>query len=482
MFKFSFLTSSCQPFYNAIIILCLLKVKASVVTDLLTLVGIPALDPSGLNPAPGQPKWSRYRNAAGIGKCRKTTSSSEVTASSSKRPAPAVHKNFLSLEEQRIVRHARAQYERKGGFVRIFPTVDSMQKYGHLLDPVTGIPMSTVAMNGSSTLAMILPHNYNVMLHHQIFSDSLFQNGAEELKYRMGQYERVLRADDALLLVRQTNPKSVDDAIRLRRIMRQHIENSLELSQLQARRLFHRYMECVLMRLATEPPKTSQQEKWILKFITRCEVGKIKTPSFIKNPSMQQSQRIHSRDRSALVAKLLGDYLETYHRESEAYVDDFDRPGIIPRRIFEEFLGLGQENDLESILTLHTNITQSLPFLNTRSTAALQVPPPIPTGSSGFLRALPSMVRNGVSNSSIDNYYKSLTSLTASGTKQSSANDSPTTEHGTDASSSSTSASTKQRDDKVMSTSINLPSTSRGSRAMTPASKRRSASQSSAHR
>lgn len=379
---------------------------------------------------------------------------------------PGAPKTFLTQEEQRIVRQARFQHSRRGGYVRIFPTVDSMQKYGYLLDTVTGIPMSTVAINGSTAPAMILPHNFNLMLHNQLFESVSAQSGSDELKQRMAQYERVLCADDALLLIRQTTPKSVVEAIRLRRMMSSNIENNLELSQLQARRLFHRYLECVLMRLATEPPKTSHQEKCILKFITRSDAGRIKAPSFIRNPSMQQSTRIHSKDRSALVAKLLGDYLDAYHRDTESYVDDFDRPGIIPRRQFNDFLSLGQENDLESILTLHTNITQSLPFLNSRE-SALQ-PPPIPSGVSGFLRALPAMVRRCVSNTSIENYYKSLKSVnaasTGSVTKLCETND--VTDR-------------NQQVNKIMSTSINLPN--RASSVPTMA-KRRSISQSSIFR
>lgn len=441
------------------------------ITDLLTLVGIPALDAASLNPTDGQPKWSRYRNAAGIGKCRKTTSSTEVNTIATKRSpgAPSVAKTFLTQEEQRIVRHARFQHNRRGGFVRIFPTVDSMQKYGSLLDPVTGIPVSTAAVNGSSTPAMILPHNFNLMLHNQLFENCSPQSGADELKQRMVQYEQVLSADDALLLIRKASPKSVDEGILLRRAMRTNIENNLELSQLQARRLFHRYLECVLMRLATEPPKTSHLEKCILKFITRCDVGRIKTPAFIKNASMQQTQRIHSKDRSALVAKLLGDYLEAYHRDTDSYVDDFDRPGIIPRRQFYEFLALSQENDLESILTLHTNITQSLPFLNSRESAV--VPPPIPTGVSGFIRALPAMVRTSVTNASIENYYKSLNAPNASKESGTKSNESDNT--AADHSQSKTVANA------VMSTSINLP---RRSSTMTPMATRRSVSQSSINR
>lgn len=70
-----------------------------------------------------------------------------------------------------------------------------------------------------------------------------------------------------------------------------------------------------------------------------------------------------------------------------------------------------QESDIESVLTLHTNVTQSLIFLSTRCTLGAQVPPPIPTGPGGFLRALPAMVAGPVTSrdvASIDTYYRQL--------------------------------------------------------------------------
>lgn len=63
------------------------------------------------------------------------------------------------------------------------------------------------------------------------------------------------------------------------------------------------------------------------------------------------------------------------------------------------------------MLTLHTNVTQSLLFLSTRCTYGTQVPPPIPTGAGGFLRALPAMVAGPVTSrdvASIDSYYRQL--------------------------------------------------------------------------
>lgn len=436
------------------------KVKASMMTDLLTLVGLPALSP--LARAAYDSKWNRFKSG-GAG-CRKTVSSDHLGSKSKTTTTTAgnnMTQTYLTAEELRIVRNARTQYERKGGFVRIFPTVDSMQKYSNFLDPVTGIPVSTVSVTGASTCTMILPHNYNQMLFSQLYPTRSTKGSTDNmLSNRMEQYERVLNTSAVNLVIKSSVSKCVDEARRLRQQIRKLIETGNEMSHLQARRAFHQYLECILRRL-TQDPK-SQHEKAILKFITRSSTS-IKAPSFIKNP---YSQKILSKDRSAMVAKLLGDYMEAYNRDTDAYVDDFDRYGIIPRKIFDDFLSQAQEADLESVLTLHTNLTQSLPFLFTRCSTGSNVPPPIPTGASGFLKALPAMAPNILSKDTarIDSYYRSLNNLSSQ----------------KDDSMLDTKPKNIDRIDKVMSTSTS--STLIKSASMQPVMKKRSNSQTAVHR
>lgn len=369
------------------------KVKASLMTDLLTLVGIPALTP--LTRAAYDTKWSRFKANTG----RKTCSSEHL--SQFKKSTMLTN---LSAEELRIVRNARAQYARRGGFARIFPTEDSTQKYGNFLDPVTGIPVSTTSFSGSSSsCTMIIPHNYNQMLFHQLYSDKT-KIIESQLSDRMEQYQRALDINPISLSTKHSVRKCVDEARRLRNKVRKLIEAGNELSILQARKTFAQYLECILKRLSQEPK--SQHEKLILKFITRSSVS-IKPPSFIKNP---YTPKVYGKDRSAMVAKLLGDYLESYNRETDTFVDMYDRCGMIVTKLFNEFLAHAQEADLESILTLHTNVTQCMPFLMNRSATSASAPP-IPTGANGFLKALPSMAPQNVCTkdvAKIDTYYRSL--------------------------------------------------------------------------
>lgn len=96
----------------------------------------------------------------------------------------------LSPEETRVIKYANAQFERRGGFVRIFPAVDSWIKYSQYLgkwskfwriqlkkklkfnnlDPTTGIPLSG-NNNSISNYNLSCSHNFNLLLYTQLFPE-----------------------------------------------------------------------------------------------------------------------------------------------------------------------------------------------------------------------------------------------------------------------------------------------------------------------
>lgn len=366
------------------------KVKSSLLTDLLTLVGIPALSP--LSRVASDSKWSRFKSRAG------RRSLAELSTNSTNSKCITIG---LTAEENRVVKNARAQYARRGGFVRIFPVDDSMQKYGMFLDSATGIPVSIV--NSTSVLPGQTSHNFNQLLYSQLYGTRSTQGSIVE---RMLQYERTLETGCTVQVFASTPPKCQDEARRLRKQLGKLMQSGNELTLLQARKIFATFLECILKRLSHEPK--NHHEKLILKFITRSDLS-IKPPNFMKNP---HSSKVPCKDRSAIVAKLLGDYLEAFNRDTDACVDNYDYYGLVPSQLFDDFLAQALESDLESVLALHVNLTQNLSFLFHRSTGTINMPtaPPIPTGANGFLKALPSMAPNITSRdlARIDSYYRSL--------------------------------------------------------------------------
>lgn len=87
-----------------------------------------------------------------------------------------------------MVRNAKLQFDRRGGFVRIFPAADTWAKYSQYLgrknaikilrnlfffffclcniDPTTGVPIIGPV---SSSYSVSTPHNYNQILFTQLF-------------------------------------------------------------------------------------------------------------------------------------------------------------------------------------------------------------------------------------------------------------------------------------------------------------------------
>lgn len=388
------------------------KVKAAMLTDLLTLVGIPAQSP-----------LARVSDGKGI----RFKSPGNSVPASGRRPCvemkpPTVNganKRLnlgLTAEESRVLKNVRAQNLRRGGYVRIFPTQDSMQRYGMFLDSHTGIPISIVT--GISMAPVLANHNFNMMLNTQLFNGSM---PAEESTFeeRMIQYERTLAPTNTELIFKNNPIKSQQQAQQLRNQLQKAMESGNELTLLQVRKIFSLFLECVLKRFTLDgktqgSDQKGQHEKFILKFITRSDLT-IKPPSFMKNPG---TSKIHGKDRTAIVAKLLGDYLEAFDRDTELCVDNYGYYALIPSQLFDKFISQASELDLEFILTLHVNLTQNLSFLCNRCGAHSNIPtpPPIPTGANGFLKALPSMTPNISTRdlAQIDSYYRSLCPVSTS--------------------------------------------------------------------
>ncbi|XP_068154316.1 tubulin polyglutamylase TTLL5-like isoform X2 [Drosophila tropicalis] len=375
------------------------KVKACLIADLLTCVGIPAYSPEMRSHLDS--KWTRFRSTS----CQRRTDSTDSNASKKSKKKGANSSANLTMEEQRILRNARLQYSRRGGFVRIFPTDDTMQRYGNFLDSANGIPISTPNVQGQTFQTLVMQHNYNQMLHSNLYcQDPRCTKEDNFQENRVKQYERALETDAEIPFVKKVIvPKCEEEGRKLRKQLLIKISNGSELTQFQARQTFSLYLESVLRRL-TQEPKDSH-EKIILKFLNKFG-GAVKPPVLFRNA---QTIKVISKARSAMVAKLLGDFLELYKRDTEAYVDSFDHFGMIPSSSYNEFLIHAQESDLEAVLTLHTNVTGIMPFLYNRCGLSVPPTPPIPCGLHGFLRALPAMVSSsGMPReiSKYDGYFK----------------------------------------------------------------------------
>lgn len=142
-----------------------LRVKSSMLADLLTLVGIQAVDPSSpsaqTNPTVSQRQGraktapierNQYRRAqsADTGPRARLQHARQTKLSGSA--------SMLTAEESRILTQLRDDFERRGDFNRIFPTEDSWSLYGDFVETLNSSP--ALASPGT---------NFNRTVHDRLF-------------------------------------------------------------------------------------------------------------------------------------------------------------------------------------------------------------------------------------------------------------------------------------------------------------------------
>ncbi|XP_066994738.1 tubulin polyglutamylase TTLL5 [Anabrus simplex] len=345
------------------------RVKSAMLADLLTLVGLPTVDPM----ARRAHETRRPNGPVDILKklsCRRVQSADalangggkKITSTSSSRLASS--SLTLSPEESRIVRSARAEFERRGGFVRIFPSPESWKRYGNFLDPITGIASTTSSLNGQP-YPLLLQRNYNLLLHQQLFPE--LRTMSISTPDRLNRYERALlqghrsslddRPTDRLHSDKpEADGSDVEDVPDIKVVFKEMLlclENGNRLSQFQARKLFGQYLVSILKRLSSHgrSGENDDQSELILRFLQRAS-GNLRTPYFVQIPS----RKLIGKDRVAVVAKQLNDFIYLYNRETELYTEGLDRPNYVPSQLFQQFISVARESELEEVLSAHTKL------------------------------------------------------------------------------------------------------------------------------
>lgn len=385
------------------------RLKSAMLADLLTLVGIPAVDPI-LRPSTMSmhaPSNASVKNSnlsmlkMKLSNCRRVHSADGLNNSTVKKSSSTNHSGRLSTsslsltaEELRLVKGIKSQFDRRGGFIRIFPTMDSWSKYSQYLDTVTGIPTSGAP---ASTYNLMVQHNFNQMLFGQLFPDIPMHSSIKVLdrslvdrkqphferkrdlsvdsvvdkvlgvpRNRQDRYERMLTQGHRSSLTPIKIPAKESRSAELRAQMIDLIKNGKKLSQHEARKTFSQYLNCILNRISAAPEQEGHVEI-VLKFLQKAS-SYLRTPFQIKIPS----HKLLGKDRAAIVAKQLNDFLYLYNRETDMYSEILDRPTELPDQLFFQFLENARECDLEEVLVLHS----------------LQTTPPTKSNTSGVQNVL----------------------------------------------------------------------------------------------
>ncbi|XP_039281600.1 tubulin polyglutamylase TTLL5 [Nilaparvata lugens] len=371
------------------------RLKSAMLADLLTLVGVPALDPvtrpanhlrhqhhrhSTLPERRHLTKARRVQSADSLPSVRKQSANSHNSSSlSSSRLNNSHHNNnnqhqHLTGDVVRMIRNARAQFERRGGFIRIFPSPESWKRYSQFLDPVTGVPCLPP---GSASLSLLANHNLNLILHQRLFagdqltavssSSHLPAVVSSEKLYR---YERALSKGHRASLddknntnndisTANTGVQSAADSAVLRQEVLACLQDGYKLSQVQARQAFGCYLARLLGRMsgggAPSAPGSRLDEshsELVLRFL-KTAGNNLRLPFHLKAPS----KNLQGKDRIAVIAKQLNDFIYVYNRETDSIAPSIaENRHHIPNRLFSLFLPVANESDLEEVLTTNARL------------------------------------------------------------------------------------------------------------------------------
>ncbi|XP_061384346.1 tubulin polyglutamylase TTLL5 isoform X1 [Danaus plexippus] len=318
------------------------RVKSALLADTLTLVGLPAVPGNRQEQLGPQATSLKMR----IGACRRVHSAENAcvrnksggpgAGAGSGVPGAGPLGNLLTGEELRIVRAVRAQYARRGGFVRIFPSQNSWQKYSQYLDPVTGIPVCSTSLNNNTPYTVI--HNYNLLVHSHVlphFQHATVATSLTDTPERLKRYEAacIAGAAPAVQLSEPATP-APRDARRAKDLVKRQLAEGMTLTRGEVRRAFGMYLTHVLKRISSPcTEQGAQHAALVLRFLRRASAS-LRMPYNVKGPPAKMCDK----DRCAVIAKQLNDFLYMYYRETDLYTDSEDKAGCVSNIHFAQFL------------------------------------------------------------------------------------------------------------------------------------------------
>jgi len=402
-----------------------MNVKSAMLADLLTLVGLPAVDPSSTaqtsstgqrqgraKATPSQKERNQYRRAQSADPQQRnkvtTKPANKLTSSTSS----------LTAEESRILSQLRDDFERRGEFNRIFPSETSWSLYGDFIETLYS---SSPGLSSTGS-------NFNRMVHDQLYPPSQNQanqysaaklppkaprkrtpkratksapvrgaplalvhhnwsslneeSDVDEIKPPATFYEEATLQHIAVKNHGTSHSKKnnqingLPPPIQVKKEIHEMFENEHILSQEQSRRGFSRYLRYILKRLPflENSVDGDLQLDLIERFLLRLNGnnGRLRSASPAKQSPIR---KLASRDRVAVVASQLSEFLDRYDRDNSVISStqhntdcegELRKHKLVTSQIFDDFLSFASEKDIEEVLCQHSKIAPCSHFLSGR--------------------------------------------------------------------------------------------------------------------
>ncbi|KAM4013858.1 tubulin polyglutamylase TTLL5 isoform 2-T2 [Anomaloglossus baeobatrachus] len=341
-----------------------MKVKASMVSDMLTLIGLECQDPQ-----------QGTRREKGVSRPQRPLSASDIdTRLQLGRQEKTGRSGVLGLstEEVKVLRRLQDEETRRGGFVRVFPRDDTWALYGAFLEHKTSLNHMLATQLFSSKTATKDPR---LTLNAALYERKLVSLQLRRAR-KHGQAPRraLLRPSDCCVQ-EQEEEDAIEDEEEVQEQLSppvpaqpptvpaprvsiiQLLQEGANLSKVQARLAFSGYLHRVQSRLQSErntesaASKAEEQMELVMRFLQRAAANFQHWMS-VKLPG----RCLHVQEKRHLLAKQLRDFIYLY--DQETLVLSGEDLGV-NETYFQLFLAEASERQLEEVLTFYTHKNKS---------------------------------------------------------------------------------------------------------------------------
>ncbi|KAF7670248.1 hypothetical protein LDENG_00043360 [Lucifuga dentata] len=411
-----------------------LKIKASMIADMFSLVGLVCQDPLSRQPRTDQFTLDPgLKHSAQRAQRPPSGSNPETEGSKDKLGAKQGQGDSmlcLTAEEIKVLRRIKEEYERRGGFIRIFPTSETWELYGGYLESKTSMNYMLATrlfhgrnVNGNVQLQVDTVHGCHVVQYERKLmslearkrrqchlvhrsapgkkksgkeskgspTESSSQEAEDCAQEKIEEEKRVpepvsykalvtLQSEHVAAPLERfqsealSNSEAAKDSAKPRVNLLYILQQGWDLSKVQARMAFSSYLQRVQQRLLAES-KSNTIPAWPDKDNDQMEL----VIRFLKKAAsnLQQditvvlpNRQLPLQDRRRILSHQLGEFIHCYNKETEHMVkkqDNSKEERCVNPSVFQEYITTASENDLEEVLTFYTQKNKSATiFLGTK--------------------------------------------------------------------------------------------------------------------
>ncbi|XP_047466475.1 tubulin polyglutamylase TTLL5 isoform X2 [Mugil cephalus] len=400
-----------------------LKIKASMIADMFSLVGFVCQDPLSRQPRSDRvtPNAGTKQPAAQRAQRQRPSSAgnSETEVAKDKHGAKGDSTLSLTAEEIKVLRRVKEEHDRRGGFVRIFPTEDTWELYGGYLESKTSMNFMLANrlfhgrnVNGNVQLQVDTVHSCHVVQYERkLLSLEARKRRQRHLTHRSAkgkkksgkgsraaaaesggregegcardgreEAKQALRAvsNEVLVTKQATTPlecchgealsgsEAAVHSARPRVNLLNILQQGWDLSKVQARVAFSSYLQRVQQRLLAEsranaipawPDKDNDQMELVIRFLKRA-ASNLQQDIRVVLPS----RKLPLQDRRRILSHQLGEFIHCYNKETEHMVkrqEENKEEHCVNPKVFQEYIVAASESDLEEVLTFYTQKNKS---------------------------------------------------------------------------------------------------------------------------